>query len=319
MTSSAPDASGLGEVAFGERDSDTFASGVLWTGTAETRDLARLLGGGVARQVGASLAASCIKARATVVVAPAITSFDLVSMAVPYRFTASNTRLVVAAVGGGPHSLLAAHLAHRLSRQLEVPALAVCGYGPPSIRTEAEGVLAELSDRLPDLAVQAVQVPRPAAIVEDLPEDTLVVVGAPGGTWLERRFFGPGARIRANAPGGVIVVKQAAPRVFQIMGPAVAFEPNMSASDAAVLSGDRHVIVAQGERLVGIASRRALQEAPVGVELGEVADHPVFLLATQPTDHAAELVSRYGEGPIPVVDSSGRLVGSVPTSALAKR
>jgi len=322
MTDNAPghplnDAAGLGEDAADERDSNAFALRVLWTGTAEARDLARVLGEGVAHQAGTNVVASCVKARATLLVAPAITSFELCSMAVPYGFTSSKTRLVVAAVGGGPHTLLAAHLAHRLSRQLGVPAFAVCGYGPSGLRAEAEGVLAEIADRLPDLAVQAVQTPRPAAIVEGLPAGTLVVVGAPGGNWLERRFFGPGARIRARAPDGVIVVKQAPTRVFQIMRPAVAFEPNMSASDAVVLSGDRHVIVAHGERLVGIAPLHALQEAPAGAELGEVAENPIFLIATQLTDHASELVDRYGDGPIPVVDTGGRLVGAVTASALA--
>lgn len=300
-------------------DSIPFPFRVVWAGTAPARDLARALGGGFASQAEHNLAASCVKARATLVVTRAITPSNLCSMAAPYEFTPSQTRLIVAAVAGGPHSLLAARVAQRLSEQLGVPAYAVCGYGPASLRREAEDVLAGITARIPDLEVRAIRVPRPAAIVERLPASALVVVGAPGGNWLERRFLGPGARIHSRAPGGVIVVKEAPARVFQVMRPAPAFSPDMSASDAAFLAGNRSVIVADGERLLGVAPVQALAEAPKEAALRELAEHPVFLMATDLTERIAEIASRCGSGPIPVVDASGHLVGAVEASDTSRR
>ena len=45
----------------------------------------------------------------------------------------------------------------------------------------------------------------------------LVVIGAPGGSWFQRQLFGAGARLQAAAPGGVLVVRQDVPRVYQAM------------------------------------------------------------------------------------------------------
>ena len=140
---------------------------------------------------------------------------------------------------------LAAVLAQRLSRELGIPARIVYGHRNAEDLAQAQDALVALASRVPDLTVETIQVAAPATVVSELPAGTLLVMGAPGGSWFQRQFFGPGARIRARAPSGTIVVKHAPTRVYQIMRPPAAFGPNMRVADAALLSDEQHAIVAQ--------------------------------------------------------------------------
>jgi len=292
---------------------------VLWTGNAQARHLAEIISGESARQAFADLATACIGSRATLLVARGLLSFDLCNLAVPHGFSSSTTRSVVAAVGGGPHSLLAATLAYRLSQQLRIPARAVYGHSPPDLGTEAADVLADVSAHLPNLAVEVIETPSPATMVEEMPAGTLLVVGAPGGSWFHRQFFGPGARMKANAPSGTIIVRSTAARVYQVMKPAIAFGPDMRVSDALRLSQGRQVVVALDGQLLGVASIGALRAGPPDRELRVVMEEPVFLAADEHIEHATELINQYQGNPVPVVDSRGRLVGTVAATDLTRR
>lgn len=287
---------------------------MLWTGGGQARELAEVLGGDTAHQAGANIAAACIEARATLLVARNRVSIDLCNTAVPHGFTPATTSSIVAAVGSGPHSLLAAALADSLSRKLNVPASAVYGHSQAGERAQAEEVLSDIIARLPELDAQAVEAPSPSAMVSALPDGTLLIVGAPGGSWFQRRFFGPGARIIARAPSGTIVVNHSRTRIYQVMQEAVAVGPHMRAADARQLYGPGHVMIAEDGALLGVVPADTLENARPDRELCEIMDRAVFLSANEETDQAAGLIEQFGGGPVPVVDSRGRLVGSVSSS-----
>ncbi len=298
-----------------EHNAHDSALRVVWTRGAQCRALAEVLGGGTAHKADANVAAACIEARAGLLVARHLSSFDFCNVAVPHGFSPNTTRSVVAAVGSGPHSHLAAVIAHRLSHQLGIPACAVYGRRQGDEQPQAQAVLATIAANLPDLAVETIEAANPAALVSSLPTGTLLVVGAPGGSWFQRQLFGPGARIQAKAPNGTIVVKHAPTRVYQIMQPPTAFGPHMRVADAAQLAADEHVIVALDGQLLGIAYTQTLQQARPDRELQEVMDDPVFLNAGEDLAYATELVGHHGS-PIPVVDADTRLIGTVATTDL---
>ncbi len=292
---------------------------VLWTRGDQCRTLAHVLGRDTASRADTDVATACIRTRATLLVARHLTSFELCSVAVPHGFSPETTLSVVAAVGGGPHSRYAATLAERLARQLGVPARAVFGYRHDGEDSQARDVLADIAAAVPDLRIDTLQAPNPAALVSTLPTGTLLVVGAPGGSWFQRQFFGPGARIQSKAPNGTIVVRSAPPRVYQIMQPPTAFGPHMRIADAARIAGDRHAIVAQDGELLGIVPRSALTGTRPDVELVDVMESAVFLSADEAIDDAAPLLAHYRGNPVPVLDNRARLVGVACETDLADR
>jgi CBS domain-containing protein len=284
---------------------------VVWTRGPQCQVLADVLSGDAAIRAGSDVGTSCIEARATLLVTRHLTSLEICNVAVPHGFSPAETRSIVAAVGGGPHSRLAVTVAHTLGHRLGVPVRAVYGHHGADERTRALEVLDELTGDLPDVDREAVQAPSPAAMVGGLPEGTLLVVGAPGGSWFQRQFFGPGARILAKAPGGTIVVRSAPPRVYQVMQPATAFGPHMRVADALQLADTRHLIVAERGKLLGLISHTALVEADRDLELQDIMESPAFLAPDEDVDHAAELVNDHQGSAIPVVNSRHRIVGTV--------
>lgn len=270
-------------------------------------------------QAGADVAESCIRARASILVSRHLNSLDLCSLAVPHGFSPTATRSIVAAVGSGPHSRLAATLAYAIAQQLGIPVRAVYGHHDSSERIRALEILNGITTHLPGIDVESVQAPSPAAMVSALPVGTLLIVGAPGGSWFQRQFFGPGARIRAKAPTGTIVVKHAPARVYQIMQSATAFGPHMRVADARQLADTQHLIVAQEGRLLGLVQNRALAEARPDLELRDIMENPVFLSPEEDLDHAAELINHHRGRAIPVVDSRHRIIGTVTAADLAAR
>ena len=289
---------------------------ILWTRGAQCQTLADVLSGGTATRAGADVAASCIEHGASLLVTKHLTSIDLCSVAVPHGFSRSETKSVVAAVGRGPHSRLAAHVADALGRELGVDVRAVYGHSEPAERTRALEVLDSLTSDLPAVRVESVLAPSPAAMVDSFPAGTLLVVGAPGGSWFQRQFFGPGARIRAKAPSGTIVVKQVPPRVYRVMQSAVAFGPHMRVADAAQLADSDHLIVAERGRLIGLIRHEALVRAQPNLDLRDIMESPVVLAPDEDLEQAAELINHHPGSAIPVVDSRRRIVGSVTAAYL---
>ncbi len=291
---------------------------VVWTKGADCRALAELLDPSGPTPVASDIATACVSARANLLVTRHLGSSDLCSVAVPHGFAPDETRAVVAAVGGGPHSSLAAAVAHALATRLGVPGRALYGHRGPDERPAAERVLSAISSQVPDLPTAAVEAASPAAMVGSLAPGTLLVVGAPGGSWFQRQFFGPGARIRARAPHGIVVVRHSPPRVYQVMRPPTAYGPQMRVVDAGLLSPGTPIVVAEEGRLVGTVSPAALAAAYPHQELGDIMEDPVFLGAEERLDDIDVLLGAPGGAAVPVVDRRGRLVGLVAADDLPR-
>lgn len=281
---------------------------VVWTRGSGCRELAEVISGDAAIRVDSDPVATCILTGATLMVSRRLSSFDLCSVAVPSGFSADGVTGVVATVGSGPHSSLAAAVAERIGKSLGVPARAVYTHGGSEPTPAAIRIVQVLDDQFPDLCIEAVGATSPEAMVQELPTGTLLIVGAPGGSWFQRQFFGPGARIKHKASGGTIVVKAAPARVYQAMEAPSAFGPHMRVADARVV-GVGDVVVASENTLLGVVTEETLLAADPDAELGGLAHEAAFLSPEETIEHAQDLVNDTTSTTIPVVDGSGTLVG----------
>ncbi len=291
---------------------------VLWAGGSQARHLAEALGDGESERAGSNLAASCIESKAALLVLSKRASFDLSSTATTHGFSRAKTQSIVAAVGGGPHSVLAATVADWLSLNLDVPASAVYGYSDPSGLPEAERVLGITVAGLPAMDAYTIEAPGPAAMVRMLPTGALLIVGAPEGSWFQRRFFGPGARIRAMSSSGNIVVRHSPARIYQVMQEPVAYGPNMRVSDALGLSDGFDVVVAEHGKLLGTARAAAMMNSRPDLELHHVMDDGIFLAPEDEVTGAIALMSPHRRTLVPVVDDNANVVGCVSAADLSR-
>lgn len=292
-------------------DVDPIAEPVLWTRGQGCGELAEAISGGRAIRVVGGIAEECIKHRARFLVTRKLSGFDLTSVAVPVDIDLSRTSAVVAAVAGGPHSHLAARTAHLLGGALGVDSFMACAYRDEQSKQAAVSTIEGLFRLVPGLEYRLVETPDADGLLSMLPEDTLLVIGAPGGTWLQRTFFGPGAKLRGSTKAGTVVIRSAPPRVFQHMADPVFVGPMRQAADILRIHAESVLAVVDQARLVGIVRRTALAGAPEGAAVGELMTEPV---AVHLTDDMAELegMQRFFEGsPIPVINDQGILVGSV--------
>ncbi len=285
---------------------------VLWTRGEGCAELAKLLSGGEPVRVTGDLTEACIRHRAELLVSRRLDpSFDLVSVAVPVDLEPERVGRVVAAVAGGPNSLLAAQVAHRLGRSLGVEASMVSAYRGDEDRGAALATVEAVYRLLPDLSYRLIQVPEIRALTATLPSDALLVLGAPGGNWFQRMMFGKGARLRQRAPNGAVLVRRAPRRVFQAMGDPVFVGPLREAVDILRVHPQRVLAVVDRARLVGIVTRDALHLAEPGAAVEMFMEPPVSIPLDAPLEEAVGLRDRFGSDPIPVTDEEGRLVGSL--------
>lgn len=280
---------------------------VLWTRGDGCRELAPALG--EAGPVEGDLRAACLRQRADLLVARKLTSFGLVSMAVPHGYRRDDVTGIVAAVGGGPHSILAAVVAERLGTSLDVPAALASASRSVREDATAESLLAEVGTVVPDLPAKVVRADSARDLVAGLPAGSLLVVGAPGGSWMQRQFFGPGRRLVVKAPAGAIVVRRAPTRCFQVMTEGMAFGPAMPVREARRLLVTAMAPVVDDGRLVGIVSRGALEAASPSAVVGAVANPPISVRDEAPLDEV-DLVPEEIDL-VPVIDGDGRLRGVI--------
>lgn len=283
---------------------------VVWTRGRGCAALSELLDGDTRRIAGGDLASECIDQRADLLVARKLPgSFDLVSVAVPIDFQPEKVASVVAAVGGGPHSLLAASVASRLGQALGVPAEMVSAVFPDDERPASE-VLDRIGSSVPEISGRVVEVDNVEHLLGGLDEGTLVVLGASGGSWLQRMLFGPGARLRRTAQAGLIVVRSAPDRVFRFMGEPVYVAPLREATDTLRFHDERILAVAEKGRLVGVVRRERLLQggsAPVG----SLMEEALSVKVDGTIEEAWELEPDFGSDPIPVTDHDEHLVGGL--------
>ena len=289
---------------------------VLWTRGKGCLELAEALGGGSTGRVTGDLAESCIRERADVLVSKKLPSdFDLVNVAVPIGFDPERVTSVVATVAGGPHSLLAAETAAALAAGLRVEAEMVSAARPGEGIDSALDVLGQVGAKLPDMRRRVAVVDGVAGLVEEIDDDALLVIGAPGGSWLNRSRTGPGARLRRTAQAGVVMVRSAPDRVFRFMDEPVYVSPLRLADDTLRFHSENTLAVADAGLLVGLVRREGLMKAgdrPVA----SVMEEAISVKVDETILRAWDLEPTFGPDPIPVTDHDEHLVGglSLPTS-----
>jgi hypothetical protein len=285
---------------------------VVWTRGKGCLELAETLAGDASSRISGDLGQGCIEHRADILVSKKLPgSFDLVNVAVPVDYDPENVTSVVATVAGGPHSLLAAETAAAIGHSLGVRAEMVsvaegeAGIGP------ARAVVDQMAAEFEDLESRIVIVEDGVAdLVDRLDEGALLVIGAPGGSWLQRARFGPGARLRRTAQAGAVIVRSAPDRVFRFMGEPVYVAPLRQADDTLRLHQENTLAVADQGRLVGLVRRSAL----VGVGHAPVAtvmEDPLSVRQDETISVAWELEPTFGPDPIPVTDDEEHLVGGL--------
>lgn len=283
-----------------------------WAGGSGSRQLAETLGGAGAIPVGKDWSATCVDHRIDLLVTQRLPSFSLVSVAVPVDVDLSDVTSLTAAIGGGPHSELAAELAGRLGRSLDLPSSLISVYRNDAEKAALDERLDRLASTTGHLSVQLLQASSAEAILDALEPGSLLVVGAPGGSWLQRQFFGPGHRLAVKAPGGAVVVRHAPRRAFhEIEDETLVFGPHMTAGDAIRISAQAVVPVAESGYLVGLIRIADVVNVPPATEVGDLMEAPVSIDATEPLEAVADLRPFLDGAPVPVVASDGRLVGCI--------
>jgi hypothetical protein len=277
--------------------------------------LAEALGGGDTGRVTGDLVESCIRRKADVLVSKKLPSgFDLVNVVVPVDFEPDRVTKVVATVAGGPHSALAAETAATLASGLGVEAeMLSAARGPEEIEAARE-VLDQVGAHIPGLRKRVVVVDGIAGLVDDLDDGALLVLGAPGGSWLNRSRTGPGARLRRTAQAGVVIVRSAPDRVFRFMDEPVYVSPLRLADDTLRFHSENTLAVADAGRLVGLVRREGLVKAGAR-PVASVMEEAVSVKVDETMKRAWELEPTFGPDPIPVTDHEEHLVGglSLPT------
>lgn len=289
---------------------------VVWTRGKGCHELAEALGGDRADRVTGDVAESCISERADILVSKKLpSSFDLVSVAVPVDFEPDRVNKVVATVAGGPHSVLAAETASALASRLGVDAEMLSAAQSEAEIDAAKEILDQVGATVPEIDRRVIVVDGVSELVDQLDDGALLVIGAPGGSWLNRSRTGPGARLRRIAQAGAVIVRSAPDRVFRFMGEPVYVSPLRLADDTLRFHDERTLAVADAGRLVGLVRREGLVKAgdsPVASVMEEAQSVKVDETITE----ARELEPTFGPDPIPVTDHDEYLVGalSLPTS-----
>lgn len=284
---------------------------VVWTRGKGCHELAEALGGDQAGRVQGDVADSCISERADVLVSKRLPSgFDLVNVAVPVDFDPDRVTKVVATVAGGPHSALAAETAAALASRLGVGAEMLSAARSDDEIDAAEQILDQVGAKIPDIDRRVMVVDGVSELVDELDDGALLVLGAPGGTWLNRSRTGPGARLRRTAQAGAVIVRSAPDRVFRFMGEPVYVSPLRLANDTLRFHDENTLAVADAGRLVGLVRREGLVKAGDN-PVSSVMEEALSVRLDETIIEARELEPTFGPDPIPVTDHDEHLVGGL--------
>jgi len=287
-----------------------FPRTVVWTRGAGCSDLAEILATERAVRSETDLPASCLEQRADLAVMAKPASFDVVATASPHDFDPERVGRVAAAVAGGPHSQLAAVLARRIGDRLGVEARAVSGYRNEQGRAASEEAIIE-AKAAAGISGAAHHMGSAADLISVLSADTLLVLGAPGGSWLHRQFFGPGTRLTAAAPAGAVVVQSHPLRAYHRMTPLEGLGRYLRVADARLVAhGSVHPVVDAGT-LVGVVRRSALLTAEGDVELFDIMEQAPYAGVFDTLEELSGIEEFYEGAPVPITDRHGRLLGGV--------
>lgn len=303
----------MSSVARHARGLDTLFRRVAWSRGQGCLPLATHLADALPVQVTGDLRHSCVTQRIDLLVTRRLSSFDLVPVIVPHHLDLERVEAVTVAVGDGPHSQLAAAVGRRISTALDVPAELATVYRTPDEFPAALARLARLADSYPNLGRRAVNEPNAARLIDALTPGTLLIVGAPGGSWLQRQLFGTGHRLLVSAPGGAVVVRSAPRRCYQ--GAAdpngVALGRHLTVREALRLMRYPVVPVVDERLLVGVVRLTTLAEADPALPIAAVMEPPVAIEGIEPTSAVTHLREFFDHSPVPVVDTAGYLIGTI--------
>jgi hypothetical protein len=283
---------------------------VVWTRGDGCLEIAELLATDHAVRADSDVVTSCITNRADLVVTAARNSLETVTTVRPVDFDRTRVRSVVAAVSGGPHSKLAARVAARLGKSLGVPAEAVSGHRDQHDEGRALRALAA-AEGITGISARSTKVKSAGDLIDSLGDGALLVLGAAGGSWLQRQFFGPGVRLTRRASGGTIVVRSAPVRAYQCMEDLDAFGPHLRAADAVRLSSASVEPIVEAGKLIGVVRRSEMLACDADTEIGTLAEPAPHAAATDAVDELIGLDSFFEGAPVPVVDREGNLVGGL--------
>lgn len=264
-----------------------------------------------ATRVEGDIAASLLKVKPDLMIMRRAGSFDLVSTVEPMEFAADEVGSIVAAVAGGPHSLLAAAIASRLADALGVKAEAISVYRRPEDRQSAVTTLEVVGSEALDLELRPVEAANAVKLIDEMPADSLLVVGAPGGSWFHRQFMGPGRKLVAKAPAGALIVRHSPVRAFQRMEPITGLGRYMRAREAGEAAAASVAPVCEDGKLIGIVRREALQKAAPDTEIGALMEPAPFTSVFEPLSDLIDVAGYLDHSLIPLVDKDGRLVGGI--------
>jgi len=285
---------------------------VLYTRGGGCEELAELISPEPSRVVG-DLNEACISKRADLLVTRRPPGdFNLVSVAIPVGFDIVDITMVVAAVSGGPHSGLAARLADVVARRLGVGVTVASAFFQDENKAEAEAAVDRFAEQISGAERFIIAADDPQAFVSQLPARSLLILGTPGGSFLSRTFFGPGARLRAAAPAGAVMVRYAGPRVFHVMDEPLFVSPLHHAGDTLRLHDASVLAVVEHGVLVGTVQRRSLIAAGPETPVGELMEAPRSVLI----DQAVLELGSGADDPVAVTDAEGRLLGTLRLSSL---
>lgn len=289
---------------------------VLWTRGHGCAELADALSGGTAVRATGAIEQVATEHRADLLVARKMPTTPVVSTAMPIDFQPEEVGSVVALIGGGPHSVLVARLAARLGLALQVSVELVSGYRLEEERAEAEEHIEEAHQAVGELPGRVVEARSARDLVDAMPPDSLMMLGAPGGSWMQRMFLGPGARMTSNAPAGAVVVHSVPRKAFHVMVEPEYVSPLLGAEDALWVGTEPVLAVVDARRLIGLVRRGDLVMAGSGVSVGAVMRDPVSVEATAGFHEIGDAAAKLGATSIPVVDDDGQLIGMVRPDAL---
>lgn len=285
---------------------------VGWTRGSGCLPLAELLSDSPIA-VASDLRSASVAQRLDLLVTRGKSGFDLIPTLTPRDVDLDQVDRIVVAVADGPNSPLATSYAARIARLLAVPGFLTTVYRSDGERQAAEERLQRLGRSQPTLEPSVIEARNVKGLLDTLDAGSVLVIGASGGSWFHRQLTGPGHSLLSGAPGGSIVVRDAPQRSFQAMSPAEgrAIGPTMTVGDALVVTSDPVVPVAEGGRLVGIVRRSRMTASPSQTRVADHLEAPVALTATEPAEHAGELMTFLDGGPIPVVGPANRLLGVI--------
>lgn len=285
---------------------------VLWTRGQACARIADLVSGGSAVKADGDLKTACIASRANVLVTSRAASFDLASTLVPHGVDETTAPpIVVGAVGTGPHSPLVAATTERLAAGFGADAILVSMSPDEEDDPAAHAVLIEMSEHAPSADTRVVRADHPAGLLASLPPTGLVVLGAPGGSWWQRQFFGAGRRLIHAAPAGSVVVRAAGRRCFHAVEELTAVGPLMLAADAAAVATAPVLPVVDAGVVIGQVRMDALRASNGSDRVGDLVEAPITALADEPIEAIGDLAARLDGGPVPIVDDESRLLGGV--------